>query len=101
MGIVVQRKCCMPDARSVCIILRDSNHHTKGAGGGHGPDAELPLDIPMVGYHLDPASRKDVALAESRAMGRVGEVIIRTWHLNRTLRAVADTATKCARTACC
>ena len=73
--------------------------HTEGAGGGHAPD------MLMVCHHLDQKIPEDVAFAESRirketiaaedllhdmgafsiissdsqAMGRIGEVIIRTW----------------------
>src|SRR6266851_10184916 len=74
-------------------------YHTEGAGGGHAPD------MLKVCHHLSPAIPEDVAFAESRiraetiaaedvlhdlgaismmssdsqAMGRIGEVIIRTW----------------------
>ncbi len=76
--------------------------HTEGAGGGHAPDI---IKVLMVCHHLDKSIPEDVAFAESRirretiaaedilhdmgafsiiasdsqAMGRVGEVIIRTW----------------------
>ena len=83
--------------------------HTEGAGGGHAPDiikvCGEPLDMLMVCHHLDSKIPEDVAFAESRirpstiaaedilhdrgafsvmasdsqAMGRVGEVLCRTW----------------------
>ena len=82
--------------------------HTEGAGGGHAPDINTldeHLDMLMVCHHLDPSIAEDLAFAESRirketiaaedilhdlgalsmmssdsqAMGRIGEVILRTW----------------------
>ncbi|MFC7393973.1 urease subunit alpha [Scopulibacillus cellulosilyticus] len=108
------------------------SYHTEGAGGGHAPDIlkvaseqnVLPsstnptnpytvntmdeeMDMLMTCHHLDPASKKDVQLADSRlrnetmaaedvlhdmgvlsmmsadamAMGRIGETVLRTWQL--------------------
>jgi urease subunit alpha len=59
------------------------------------------LDMLMVCHHLDPGIAEDIAFAESRirretiaaedilqAMGRVGEVIIRTWQTAHKMREV-------------
>jgi urease subunit alpha len=78
--------------------------HTEGAGGGHAPDiikvcglgnvipsstnptmpytrntVDEHLDMLMVCHHLDPSIPEDLVSSDSQAMGRVGEVILRTW----------------------
>jgi urease subunit alpha len=81
-------------------------YHTEGAGGGHAPD------MLMVCHHLNPAVPEDLAFAESRirpstiaaedilhdmgaismigsdsqAMGRIGEVVIRTWQTAHAMK---------------